>query len=104
MATANDLKIKIPLTPSQKALFPAIIEKINSDTTMLMSRLSLKNESLIASCFDLEDVTQALAEVSSELELRRFKKQAREVLNNLSVITESTHLKKNYQAAMATLG
>lgn len=104
MATATDLKIKIPLTPSQKTLFPVIIEKINSDTTMLMSHLSLKNGSLIASCFDLKDVTQALADVSSELELHRFKKQAIEILNNLSVTTESSHLKKNYQAAMATLG
>ncbi len=104
MATATDLKIKIPLTPSQNALFPAILEKINSDTTMLMGRLTLKNGSLIASCFDLKDVTQALAEVSSELELHRFKKQAFEVLNNLSVTTESSHLKKNYQAAMVALG
>lgn len=103
MSTANDLKIKIPLTPSQKALFPTIIEKVNLESTMLMSRLSLKNDSLIASCFDLEDVTQALAEVSSELELHRFKKQAVEVLNSLTVTTESSHLKKNYQAAIATL-
>jgi hypothetical protein len=104
MATANDLKIKIPLTPSQKALFPAIIEKINSDTTMLMSRLSLKNDSLSASCFDLEDVVQALAKVSSELELHRFKKQAQATLTTLSARTSSLHLKKNYQAAMAALG
>jgi len=104
MATAKDLEIKIPLTLSQKSLFPAIIEKINSDTTMLMSRLSLKNDSLIASCFDLEDVTHALAEVSSELELYRFKKQAQNTLAKLSETTSSLHLKKNYQAAMATLG
>lgn len=104
MATASDLKIKIPLTPSQKALFPAIIKKINSDTTMLMSRLSLKNDSLIASCFDLEDVTQALAEVAPELELHRFMKQAKVTLTQLSETTSSLHLKKNYQAAMATLG
>jgi hypothetical protein len=103
MATANDLKIKIPLTPSQKALFPSVIEKINSNTTMLMSRLSLKNDSLIASCFDLEDVVQTLAEVSSELELHRFKKQAQATLATLSERTSSLHLKKNYQAALVTI-
>lgn len=104
MAIAKDLKIKIPLTPSQKALFPAVIEKISSDPAMLMSQVSIKNGSLVASCFDLQDVTEALAELASQLELHRFKKQAQETLATLSATTSSLHLKKNYQAAMATLG
>lgn len=103
MAAANDLKIKIPLTPSQESLFPEIIKKINADPTMLMGRLSLKKGSLEASCFDLQDVMEALAGSASPLELHRFKKQAHDVLNGLGVATESSHLKKNYQAALAAL-
>ncbi len=103
MATAKDLKIKIPLTPSQESLFPEIIKKLNSDPTMLMGRISMKKGSLEASCFDLQDLTETLAETASELELYRFKKQAQEVLAVLTAATSSLHLKKNYQAAMATL-
>lgn len=103
MAKAQDLKIKIPLTPSQENLLPQIIENLNSDSLLLMDRIVLKDSAIEANCFDLSDLLEALSEKSSELEYRRFKKQALNVLELSIQKTSNLHLKKNYKAAAASV-
>lgn len=66
---AEDLKIKIPLTPSQNTSFPALIEKLNSDSEMQMSPIALSNGFLEISCHDLSDLLEQLKS-STPLECR----------------------------------
>jgi hypothetical protein len=42
MANAEDLKIRIPITPSQESLFPEIIERLNAEPDMMMDRIELQ--------------------------------------------------------------
>lgn len=101
MAKAEDLKIKIPLTPTQEELFPEIVKKLNSDLSVLMDRIVLKDRSIEANCFDLSEVLEAISEHGSELEYCRFKKQALNVLEISFQNTLNLHLQKNYKAAIA---
>lgn len=104
MAHAKDLKIRIPLTPSQASLFPEIIEKLNSEPAMMMDRIELTEGFLEVSCHDLSDILNEL-EIGSPLELHRFKKQAESALQEsiLSCGETRTHQRKNLLNALKTI-
>ncbi len=100
MDKAKDLKITIPLTPSQISLFPEIVKKINSEPEMSMSPLFLKDGGLEVSCFDLSDVLEEL-KVSTPLEFQRFKKQAESALEGqIQKNKDNQHLIKNFSSAL----
>ncbi len=102
MAKANDLKIKIPLTPSQVSLLPKILKNINSESEMLMSEISLADDTLNVSCFDLTDVLAEL-EAVSPLEYLRFKKQSEAVLVQKIKTSNKPHHFKNFSAALQSI-
>lgn len=100
---ADDLKIKIPLTPSQNTSFPALVEKLNSDSEMQMSPIALSNGFLEISCHDLSDLLEQLKS-STPLEYHRFKKQAESALQAIILASdEKPHQKKNFVTALKTI-
>jgi len=100
---ADDLKIKIPLTPSQNAIFPTLVEKLNSESEMQMSVIALTNGFLEIFCHDLSDLLEQLKS-STPLEYHRFKKQAESALQTIILASdEKPHKKKNFESALKLL-
>ncbi len=104
MANAEDLKIKISLTPSQETLFPEIKERLNSESEMMMDQIQLRGTALEICCHDLSDLIDALRQSGPSIEFHRFKSQAEAALQkSILACGAQNHQKKNFESALKAL-
>ncbi len=103
----QDLKLIIPLTPSQRSLFSKMMASEVGDVFksefMRMGPIKIHENSIELNCFDVVDVLVELRKIgeNSTLEFSRLKKQAEaaiaELLNDSSA---SEITKKNLKASL----